>query len=367
MQHFNVDILLMTQILASYYLSYALGQIPAGLILDRYPLHYVLPLAVLLCIAGLGLFVMTSDPGIAEIGRVIVGLGSAFSLVGVLKITRDYLPQLYFNRVIGLTISLGTLMATYAEVISLRLVKYSDWMGIFTVSIVVGLVLSFIMWLALHKCKKIETLVKTSSNWFSIWNELRSLLTLPRFWLNAVMGGLFYAPTSVLAALYGVYFLVHRYLFTPSESAFCISLLFLGWVIGSPLVGWLCDRFRHELIIIRLSAFLALMSCTAIIVRHHASYEYIESMMFLMGLFSSGQILVWQIFAAITPGQTEGIGAALTNCLIMLVVGAVQVMMGYLLVKFPGHAALSLLPVCFALTILFSFCFSASQIRTVRA
>ncbi|MDO8953612.1 MAG: MFS transporter [Gammaproteobacteria bacterium] len=354
MLHFNVTPLVITEILASYYLSYALGQLPAGIILDRYGANRVLPLAGLISVLGLLIFIGSKEPILAELGRIVLGLGSAFALLGVLKMTRDYLPARYFSRVVGITIALGTLMAANVEVISMRFVAGSNWMMLFAGSIVIGLILSLVLWLGMKKL--IRPFDESHAlTWGQMWQELKVLLKNKPLWLNASIGGLFYAPTSALAALYGSYFLSHHYAFSPDRSAYCISLLFLGWAVGSPLVGWISDKIHYELPIIRSCALFASAISFTIVSAHVEKTDYIELLMFLFGFFSSAQILVWKLFNSLVPSHAAGTGAALTNMLIMIIVGGVQLLFGYGLMLWSNGCAILILPLCLAATIFISF------------
>ncbi len=51
--------------------------------------------------------------------------------------------------------------------------------------------------------------------------------------INAIVGGLFYLPTSVLAAVWGVSFMETHYQLSQPSAATGITFLFLGWAIGS--------------------------------------------------------------------------------------------------------------------------------------
>jgi MFS family permease len=359
MSYFHINTLGLTAILASYYLTYSIFQIPAGILLDRYPTHWVLSIAVIICVVGSLIFIGSTRPELAELGRMIVGAGSAFSFIGVLKIIRDYLPAKYFGRMVGIAIALGTLAACYAETVTLKLAVQGSFLNIFYIGMLVGLVLAFILWGVL-KFSYQAPLTEDRASWTATWLDIRNLLRHRGLWINALVGGLFYAPTSIIAALSGTYFLSTQYALSLSQSAFCISLLFIGWVVGSPITGYFSDKYENELSIMRVSAMLAFIVSILIIYVNFLNALYIASMMFLLGFFSSSQILVWKIFNKIAPNKIEGAGAAMTNMLIMLTVGACQLSVGYIMNRFISHPqayhfALSIIPLCLLVSIFLSY------------
>jgi len=64
-------------------------------------------------------------------------------------------------------------------------------------------------------------------------------------WAEPMLGafaGLIYAPSAAFGAFWGVPFLMQTHGFTKMDAAFCTSMIWVGWAIGSPLIGWLSDH-----------------------------------------------------------------------------------------------------------------------------
>lgn len=92
MQHFNINALGFAKLVSIYYLAYAIGQIPAGLLLDRYPVKLILALSAFFCSLATLFFAATHSPFFGELARFCIGFVSSFAFVGALKIGEVYLP-----------------------------------------------------------------------------------------------------------------------------------------------------------------------------------------------------------------------------------------------------------------------------------
>jgi len=70
--------------------SYAIMQIPAGILVDRYGPRHVSSIGMILAGLGSMLFGLTSNLWIIYISRIIVGLGTSVLLVSILKIQANW-------------------------------------------------------------------------------------------------------------------------------------------------------------------------------------------------------------------------------------------------------------------------------------
>ena len=92
---------------AYYYYAYASIQIPVGLLLDKYGTRNLLTVAAALIALGSLLFSMTQVLAVGKLSRALIGLGSAFSFVGCLKLGTSWFPAKRLALIVGLTNLLG--------------------------------------------------------------------------------------------------------------------------------------------------------------------------------------------------------------------------------------------------------------------
>src|SRR3984885_3348574 len=95
-------------ILGSYYYTYSITSLVAGLTLDRYGAKYVVPTGA--CILGLGcLLFIVGNPETAYLARLLQGVGSAFAFTGAVYLATHGLSSNWLATAIGITQSLGML------------------------------------------------------------------------------------------------------------------------------------------------------------------------------------------------------------------------------------------------------------------
>ena len=127
-EHFNLSTHIgFSFLVSSYNITYLLMQIPAGILLDRYGSKKVLISATILCGVGNIIFV-SGGYELALFGRLLVGLGSSFAFIGVLKLTLENFESKYFPIITSLVISLGTLAAAFSQNISVIISHYDTFL-----------------------------------------------------------------------------------------------------------------------------------------------------------------------------------------------------------------------------------------------
>jgi MFS family permease len=113
-------------IAASYFYAYAILQIPVGLVVDRYGTRR--PLVIAILAAGLGTlaFSWAHNSGSAQIARLIMGAGSAFSFIGCLKLVQEWFPPSRFSTLAGMTNTAGMVGAASGAPVAV-LVNVIGW------------------------------------------------------------------------------------------------------------------------------------------------------------------------------------------------------------------------------------------------
>ena len=92
MQTFHVSAEGFGVISAFYFYAYAPMQLPAGLLFDRYGPRKLMTAALMLCALGSFFFASTDSVITASMGRFLIGIGSAFSFIGVLVLASRWFP-----------------------------------------------------------------------------------------------------------------------------------------------------------------------------------------------------------------------------------------------------------------------------------
>jgi len=140
------DIGLMTSV---YLLTFALFQVPLGVLLDRFGPRRVNAALLLAAAAGAGLFAIGDDGATLIAGRALIGLGVSACLMGSFKvITQWYPPERWpiCNAVIMTAGGLGAVAGTAPVEWALDV---TDWRGVFlalaALTVLVSLIIFFVV------------------------------------------------------------------------------------------------------------------------------------------------------------------------------------------------------------------------------
>jgi len=332
MRTYGIHAAALGNLTAFYYYAYAPMQLPVGVLMDRYGPRRLLTLSCLCCVIGTYMFAATDILLVAQIGRFLVGFGSAFAFVGVLKLATVWLPPEHFAVVSGLTTTLGMIGAMVGDIALADLVEKYDWQFSIYLSAAFGIALTALIWGIVRDSPDKKSLKKTQTT--TMRGAILGLLKVvesPQVWLAGTIGFFMFLPTSAFAELWGVPYLKQVFGFSEREAATAISMIFLGWAVGAPLFGWFSDKFRLRKLPITAGALLAACSITILFYAPTLSSSLVFTLLFLFGLFSSAEIIIFAIATEATPTRFAGSAIAIANMVVMIGGIVFQPLIGYLL------------------------------------
>jgi MFS family permease len=321
-------------ILASlYFYAYAGMQIPGGLMLDRLGPRRLLSGAVLCVAIGAILFGSAPIFLVAAIGRLLIGLGSAFAAIGCMYVAAVWLPLRKFSMLTGVMLTIGMLGAVGGQGPLAILVGSFGWRMTMVLFALIGFVLSALLWVFVRDKKLVTAKKNKSQVRGSLLHELKIVISGKQNWLIAIYGGLIFTATPVFGGMWGVAFIVAKYHLATTIAATLSSLLFVGWVVGAPTFGWLSDHFRRRKIFM-LIGFIGTIISLAIVI-------YLPVMLnakivtgvclFVFGFCSSAMPIGFSLIREINPPQVTGTAIGFMNCANMIGCALVPPIIGVIL------------------------------------
>ncbi|KTC66591.1 major facilitator family transporter (plasmid) [Legionella adelaidensis] len=304
------------QLSAFYYFAYSPMQLPVGLLMDRYGPRRLLSFACLCCTIGSFMFSYSSSMAIAASGRFLVGFGSSFAFVGVLSLAMHWLPKKYFSLVAGLITTLGMLGLVYGEVKITEMAVSMGLQYVLTAMVIAGGILTLIIFLIVRDgpgghFSKTQPLPEFFKN---VWH----VLTSPQVWIIGFVGACLYTSLSVFGELWGKTYLEQAHHLTKVEAARTISAMFLGWAVGAPISGYLSDHSGRRVLFLVLGAILSLICISLVLYFPGLNYITLNILLFLYGVFSATEIIVFVMAKENSGAQLSGTVFAATNMIVTL-------------------------------------------------
>ncbi|WP_419419360.1 MFS transporter [Legionella sp. D16C41] len=321
------------QLSAFYYFAYSPMQLPVGMLMDRYGPHKLLTFACLCCTVGSWMFTNISSMLIAGCGRFLVGFGSSFAFVGVLSLgVKLVTKKKYFSLMAGLITTLGMLGLVYGEVQITDIAVDLGWLHVLRLMIVIGAILTVGILLVVRDGPTGHR--KHGYPLPEFFKKVWHVLSSPQVWLIGLVGACLYTSLSVFGELWGKSYLEQAHHLTKLEAAKTVSAMFLGWAVGAPLVGYFSDHSGRRVLPLVIGAIMGLI-CISIVLYHPGlSYSALNILLFLYGVFSSTEIIVFIMAKENSGAQLSGTVFAAVNMIVTLGGVIFQPLVGKLLDMF---------------------------------
>jgi len=332
-EHFKISSAGFGLLSSFYYYAYVPMQIPVGLLMDRYGPRRLLTLACFLCALGAYLFAATNIFFVAAIGRFLVGLGSSFAFVGVLKLATLWLPEDKLAMVAGLAAALGTIGAIFGDNVLGQVVENLDWKITSDLTAAFGFFLVIILWFFI-KDRGNTSSKNNRRGPGKLHQSIKELVLISKnkqIWLNGFYGCLVYLPTTVLAELWGIPYLMHAHRMPQATADFANSMIFFGFTIGAPLMGTISDKIHRRKLPMAVGALGALCMMLSVMYIPNLSEQMVYLLLFLLGIFYGSQAIVFAVGRELAPYHAAGTAMAFTNMIVMLGGMFLQPLVGVLL------------------------------------
>jgi MFS family permease len=318
---------------AMYYYAYTPLQAVVGMFVDYFGPRRILMLAIVLCAIGSWLFTISHSIYLAGIGRFLIGFGSAFAFVGVLKLAAIWLPHKRFATFVGITTGLGMLGAMIGDIVMSHAINAIGWRQLMLLGVYVGVVLLILFYLFVreHHPKHKPHPSALYLPFKTLCTEFINILQTRQLWLIGLIGCMTYLSLTVFAEMWGIAFIDSAHHVPNQLAARVNSFVFLGWFIGSPLNGWLSNIIHSRRKILMVGSLVGTLMITIILIFPSMNMHLLMLSLFLFGLFSSSQILVFVMARETVKLKVAATAISFINFLVMLSGIILQPLVGHLL------------------------------------
>lgn len=347
---------------AFYFYAYAPMQLPAGLLFDRYGPRKLMTFALILCAVGSFFFASTASLFTAALGRFLIGIASAFSFIGVLVLLARWFPPQQFAFLAGIAQLMSSVGAMFGEMPLATLVQWVGWRRASFILALVGLALAALIWCIIRDYPHQKTQSPPKRQLIDEWYRLLSVWRHSYTWFIGAYSFAIWTPIAVFAALWGVPYLEQKYHISVIVASGLCSMIWLGIGVGSPLLGWVSDRFTSRRLALGLSSLLGLSATIILLYGSNVSITWMYVVLFILGLGAGGQTVSFAVVKDENPPELVGTASGFNNLAVLLGGAIFQPLVGIFL-QFSSHSktmtslevytiasfnkALIVMPVCF--------------------
>ena len=371
---FTMNMSDITTLQSAFFLSYIVMQVPAGILIDRYPPHRVLQGAVSTVVLSSLLFYLAYSYWGLFLSRVLLGIGSAFAFSGSVKMATLWFPRKYLGILTSLTQVLGMIGAASQSLIDdmLLVLHWKEAVGYFTLVIFVIWILMLLIWQEHPNAKIIEH--TRSSSLKKVMADFVEAMQNKQTWLVSLYTGFIFAPTLLFGESIGLKFVdVAMENTSVHEGTILISVLFAGFSTGGILQGVISDMISARRPSILISAFGSLITFSLFLYMDLSFMSYCV-LIFTYGLFNSGLVIGYALAGEINPRRISGAGIAFANMMSVLVGTFILFVVGHILAYFQSSGwnmvlgyqySFLILPICLFMALFLVFFIQESYCRSI--
>lgn len=372
MATFKIDSTGLGKLSASYFWGDVLFLFPAGMILDRFSTRKIILTALLVCVVGTLVFANAESLLLAKLCRLVTGIGNAFCFIACIRLASRWFPAQRMALVIGLIVTIAMLGGAFAQAPFSYLSKHFGWRHALMFNAGFGIIILGLIWWYVFDAppNAIRNEFKSGLAKYSAWRTAKFVLANSQNWLCGLYICLLNLGLMLLGALWGGLYLEQAHHLPFEQIGLVTSMAFFGLILGSPALGWLSDNMGKRKPMMIVGAIFSIMTIIAIMFIPQLSFITAMSLFFLLGFFTSAQVIGYPVVTESNPVAITSTATGLASFLIMLGPAIAQPLFGYIMdyhwhgvvvngVKmYSSHdyfVAISILPISFIAALILSF------------
>ncbi|WP_439574820.1 MFS transporter [Phreatobacter sp.] len=301
-------------IASSFFLIFALCQIPVGIAIDRYGPRRTMLGSLAFVVAGSVLFAMATGPAGLIGGRLLLGIGCSTFLMAPLAIyARAFRPEA-FATLAGVQVAisnLGTLGATAP--LAWATASYG-WRPAFLAAALFALALALALALMLRPAFAGPAAGGAKESLADALRGVREVTRLPGIWPLFLMSFSAYSSFGLIIGLWGGPYLAHVHGADLGLQGHALLLMALAQIGGSLMWG-MSDRLMRAyrpMVVIAVTLSLALMA-VLVLLGHRMPTGTTIGIIAALGFTLAFTPVVLAHGRALLPGHLTGRGLALLN------------------------------------------------------
>ena len=323
---------------ASFLFIYALMQIPAGMLLDRWRPRLLLPPAALGVALSAWLMSMATGFWGLVAARALMGMCAAFAFPGAGLMARRRLPASQFALAMGLIDFAFGVGAYLGDAGVGALLAVQTWQGIMIDFAFFGALVAILCWACIGRTTPQGEVATHSALGQSMIESLRAVWSVRQVRLATITASALMSTMFAFGGLWDVP-LQKAFGYTQEDAIGINSWLFVGIAVMPPIAGWCADRWHARREILLGGQVVSVITMIVILaVDDPWPYWLVGGTLLILGLGIGTCVLTFPIACdAVSPANT-GAAIGVVNAAGLLTSAIFQVIPGIALAVLGSHS-----------------------------
>ena len=327
---FNIDAIHVSWMSSAYLWANLLFLLPAGLILDRFSTRWVILAAMLICVTGTVGFALTNSFVWASFFHFQSGIGNAFCFLSCVVLVSRWFPSRRQAMVIGCVVTMAFMGGMMAHTPLAYLNDRYGWRYSLLIDGAVGILFFVWIFIFVRDKPKDEQITMGAIRQTIPPNFLQALVN-PQNWFCGLYTCCLNLPIMVICALWGASYLQVVHQLPQIAASNIVSLIFIGSIIGCPLVGWLSDKSGRRKPLMIIGALAALLTVMPLFMGLVLSEMELSVLFFVLGVVTSTQVIAYPLIAESNNPSNIGVATSIASVIIRGGAAVGQLLFGWLM------------------------------------
>lgn len=333
-KEFHINALQLGQLSSFYFYANIILLYPAGILLDRFSTRKIILAAMILMTSSTLVFSMTHSFWVTQVCRFLTGVSGTFCLLSSVRLASRWFPPKRMALVIGLIVTMAMTGGVIAQTPFTWLTDNIGWRHTLLLDGIVGIFFTVLVALIVRDHPPGFELQHANQQahleQLGFWTSLRLTLKNSQNWLGGFYTSFLNLPIFLLGGIWGSLYLVQVHSLDRIQASYVTSMIFVGTIIGSPILGWLSDRIGLRKLPMLVCAIVSLLIILLIMYLPTLSLYYSMLLFLLLGFFTSAQIISYPLIAESNPPALTATASGIASMLIMSG-GTTQQLFGWLM------------------------------------
>jgi len=322
MTTYGIDVIQIGVLTSSFFYTYILMQVPAGMLVDLWGPRRVTKVSFLLCSIAIGWFAFSTHFWEGQVSRMMMGLTASPAFICAICLGARWFKPHLFTLIVALTEFLVLLGGVIGEGGLAKVVVAFGWKETMVILAFTGLLLTFLSLIFIHDYPDHDQQLHNGKTFKeSFKNTMKNfirILSIRPLWINGLYAGLVFGTFPAFAALWGIPYFIKRYAVTVDIAALIASTFFFGACFGTLILGWTSIYITRRRPIMIWGAFISFLLSLCGIFIPQVSLSMMFVLMFVFGFFSSAYTLAFALVGSHVTPQTKGVAIGFTNMLCII-------------------------------------------------
>ncbi|MDG2055569.1 MAG: MFS transporter [Phycisphaerales bacterium] len=368
----------LSNVAACFFYAYLIVQPISGIVIARFGVALALLIAGISVFAGALLMSVASAVEHLYISQLLLGIGGSFAILIALSTGRTTISKKYYPLFSGGVLAIGASGAILGQAPLAYIADTYEWQDIVFYTAFLELLIVIVMTWLIFRYPHFRPHTPTRDHNKSTSSGLKETFTDSNVWLLSLLGCFLCLPMASFVIVWLYPFISLELGEHTLYSRLAPTAAYAGYVIGSPIVGWIATSLPNRkvqiLIFASILGFLASMG-SIYTVQHSIIIVY--SLLFIMGVSISCITIIIALVRDWIPAERLPIALGIAMCALNLGGTLSLVAIGYILdieksmTDVPQlkayHVALVFVPASFLMALAFSCLIQLRATRRVRS